>query len=51
MFLSINSVKTYVRSAYRKIGAERRSQAVVWAFEHGLSDAVTSQELIDRVTS
>jgi NarL family two-component system response regulator LiaR len=34
-FLSINSVKTYIRSAYRKIGAQRRSQAVRWGMENG----------------
>jgi NarL family two-component system response regulator LiaR len=34
-FLSINSVKTYIRSAYRKIGAERRSQAVRWGVTNG----------------
>ncbi len=30
-YLSINSVKTYIRSAYRKIGVTRRTQAAVWA--------------------
>ncbi len=34
-FLSINSVKTYIRSAYRKINVERRSQAVRWGMENG----------------
>lgn len=34
-YLSINSVKTYIRSAYAKIGAARRSQAVRWALENG----------------
>jgi DNA-binding NarL/FixJ family response regulator len=34
-YLSINSVKTYVRTAYRKIGVSRRSQAVAWGMEHG----------------
>ena len=34
--LSLNSVKTYIRTAYRKIGAERRTQAVLWGIEHGL---------------
>jgi NarL family two-component system response regulator LiaR len=34
-FLSINSVKTYIRSAYRKIGVERRTQAVLWATRSG----------------
>ncbi|MBB6626055.1 response regulator transcription factor [Nocardioides sp. KIGAM211] len=35
-FLSVNSVKTYVRTAYRKIGVERRTHAVAWALAHGL---------------
>ena len=34
-YLSINSVKSYIRSAYRKIGVERRSQAVLWGVQHG----------------
>jgi DNA-binding NarL/FixJ family response regulator len=34
-YLSINSVKTYIRTAYRKIGVARRSQAVVWGMRHG----------------
>ncbi|WP_166138625.1 helix-turn-helix transcriptional regulator [Nocardioides ochotonae] len=37
-FLSINTVKTHIRSAYRKIGVERRSQAVLWGVAHGLGD-------------
>ncbi len=36
-YLSINSVKTYIRTAYRKIGVQRRSQAVRWALEHGFA--------------
>jgi NarL family two-component system response regulator LiaR len=35
VFISPNTVKTYVRSAYRKIGAERRSQAVLWGVANG----------------
>ncbi|MFC6345056.1 LuxR C-terminal-related transcriptional regulator, partial [Nocardioides hankookensis] len=38
VFVSINSVKTYVRSAYRKIGVNSRSQAAVWGLQHGLVD-------------
>lgn len=30
--LSINSVKSYIRAAYRKMGVTSRSQAVLWAF-------------------
>ena len=36
-FLSINSVKTYIRTAYRKIGVTRRAQAVVWGMTHGFA--------------
>ena len=34
-YLSINSVKTYIRSAYQKIGVTSRSRAVIWAVQHG----------------
>ena len=37
LFLSINSVKTYVRSAYRRIGVTTRSQAVAWCIQHGFA--------------
>ncbi|TYL49865.1 response regulator transcription factor [Nocardioides sp. BGMRC 2183] len=36
LFLSVNSVKTYLRTGYRKIGADRRTQAVAWVLDHGL---------------
>ncbi|MCW2793779.1 MAG: response regulator transcription factor [Nocardioides sp.] len=39
MFLSINSVKTYIRTTYRKIGVSRRSQAVAWGMRHGFVPA------------
>jgi NarL family two-component system response regulator LiaR len=34
-FLGINTVKTYIRTLYRKIGAGSRTQAVLWGIEHG----------------
>ena len=34
-YLSINSVKTYIRTAYRKINVTSRSQAVLWGVENG----------------
>lgn len=37
VFVSINSVKTYIRSAYRKIGVSSRSQAVAWGLRNGLT--------------
>lgn len=36
MTLSVNSIKSYIRSAYRKIRATSRSQAVLWAVRHGI---------------
>ena len=33
-YLSINSVKTYIRSAYRKIGVANRTQAVLWGVQN-----------------
>jgi DNA-binding NarL/FixJ family response regulator len=35
LFLSINSVKTHIRTAYRKIGVDSRAGAVGWAIRHG----------------
>jgi DNA-binding CsgD family transcriptional regulator len=34
-FLSVNSIKTYIRSAYRKIGITHRAQAVAWGMQNG----------------
>ncbi len=36
-YLSVNSVKTHVRTAYRKIGVDRRSKAVMWGVRHGFT--------------
>lgn len=33
--LSINSIKSYIRSCYRKIGVANRSNAILWGVEHG----------------
>jgi DNA-binding NarL/FixJ family response regulator len=40
--LSINSVKSYIRSAYRKMGVETRSQAVAWGVQHGFAMETSS---------
>lgn len=44
MGISPNSVKSYIRSAYRKTGVRSRSQAVLWAVSHGLA-----AEAVERV--
>ena len=36
-FLSPNTVKSYIRSVYRKIKVDSRTQAVLWGVEHGFS--------------
>jgi DNA-binding NarL/FixJ family response regulator len=36
--LSPNTVKTYIRLAYRRIGVESRSQAVLWAVGQGMAE-------------
>jgi DNA-binding NarL/FixJ family response regulator len=36
-FLSINTIKSYIRSAYRKMGVTNRSNAVLWGTQHGFS--------------
>ena len=33
--LSINSIKTYIRSSYQKMNVVTRSQAVLWGIRHG----------------
>ena len=35
IYVSINSVKTYIRSAYRKIDVTKRTQAVIWGIDNG----------------
>ena len=35
LYLSINTVKSLIRSTYRKIGVSSRTQAVAWGVEHG----------------
>jgi DNA-binding CsgD family transcriptional regulator len=57
LFLSINSVKTYIRTAYRKMGVHTRSQAILWGVQRGLSlssaaGLVTADaDKVERVTA
>lgn len=36
LHVSPNTVKSYVRSAYRRIGVDSRSRAVLWGVDHGM---------------
>lgn len=36
LYLSVNTIKSHIRVAYKRIGVTSRSQAVLWAVEHDL---------------
>lgn len=35
MYLSANTIKSYIRSAYRKMGVVSRTRAVLWGIDNG----------------
>jgi DNA-binding NarL/FixJ family response regulator len=35
--LSTNTIKSYIRSAYRRMNVTSRSTAILWAVDHGFS--------------
>jgi DNA-binding NarL/FixJ family response regulator len=37
LFLSVNTIKTYIRKAYKKMGVSRRGEAVAWGVAHELA--------------
>jgi DNA-binding NarL/FixJ family response regulator len=41
--LSVNSIKTYIRTAYRKVHVTNRVGAVLWAVHHGLAPLATGE--------
>ena len=44
MYTSINTVKTYIRTAYRKIGVDSRTRAVLWGVDnHFRPDTISAQ--------
>ncbi len=47
-YIGINTVKTYIRSAYRKIGATTRPQAVIWGLSNGFEPDRVRHLLEDR---
>lgn len=40
-YLSPNTVKSYIREAYRTMGVSSRTQAVLWGIEHGMRPTPT----------
>ena len=43
LYVSINTVKSYIRQAYRKMGVTDRSGAMLWAAQHGLAGGATRE--------
>ena len=43
LYLSVETIKTYVKRLYAKLGVHNRAQAAVTASEHGLAPRLTSQ--------
>jgi DNA-binding NarL/FixJ family response regulator len=43
-YTSVNTVKTHIRTAYRKIGVDSRARAVLWGVDHGFRpDAIRAK--------
>jgi len=42
LFITTNTVKTYIRAAYRKIGVTRRPQAVAWGLRHNITPRLST---------
>lgn len=50
LYLSLNTVKSHIRSAYRKIGVTTRAQAVIWCFTHGDRRAASPADALTVLT-
>lgn len=51
LYITSNTLKSYIRTAYRKMGVERRTQAVTWALDHGLHPSTARTSLTERSAS
>jgi DNA-binding NarL/FixJ family response regulator len=51
-FLSINTIKSYIRTSYRKMNVTSRSQAVLWGVAHGFRpDYVRLEAPLDEAST
>lgn len=37
-YLSLNTVKSYIKAAYRTMGVSNRTQAILWSIDHGFDE-------------
>ena len=49
MYMSINTVKTYIRTAYRKMGVNSRSRAILWGVDNGFRPDTIGAKAPDTV--
>ena len=49
MYTTINTVKTYIRTAYRKMGVDSRTRAVLWGVDNGFRPDTIRAAAPDRV--
>ncbi len=47
LHMSVHSVQTHVRSAYRKVGVTKRTQAISWGVHHGFRLTAPAARLND----
>jgi DNA-binding NarL/FixJ family response regulator len=43
-YITLNTLKTYIRQAYQRMGVTTRAQAVLWGVEHGLLPRTARQD-------
>ena len=49
MYMSINTVKTYIRTAYRKMGVNSRARAILWGVDNGFRPDAIGAKAPDAV--
>jgi DNA-binding NarL/FixJ family response regulator len=42
-YITLNTLKTYIRQAYQRMGVTTRAQAVLWGVEHGMMPQVVAR--------
>ncbi len=48
-YMSVNTIKTYIRTAYRKMGVDSRTRAVLWGIDHGFRPDNIAAKAPDKV--
>jgi DNA-binding NarL/FixJ family response regulator len=49
-YTTVNTVKTYIRTAYRKIGVDSRTRAVLWGVDHGFRPNSIRAQAPDQIS-